>query len=87
MSSKAMSERDSGQTLRLSFNDANDTLGVDGFLTGKVGRKITLTLSTTSVLDDTETYEFLEGATSLYQLRIIYTDGSRELMLSAERIA
>jgi hypothetical protein len=58
-------------------------LGVDGFLTGKVGRKVELTLNGAG---DTETYTFSENGTVLYALEIIYTDSSREQLVSAERI-
>lgn len=84
---KPLSERDYAQALQSSYNQMNATLSVDGFIVGKIGHKVTLALSTTSFSDDTETYTFLDGATLLYQIKIIYTDGSRGLLLSAERIA
>lgn len=84
---KRLSERDGNQTLQASFNDVNSTLSVDGFLVGKVGRKVELTISTTNVANDTETYSFAEDSNPLYSIRIIYTSGSRDLMLSAERIS
>lgn len=87
ITTKSQSNLDFQQTLKSSYNDVNATLSVDGFLVGKVGNKVTLAISTTTIANDTETYTFLDGATSLYQLKIIYTDGTRELMLSAERIA
>ncbi len=87
ITTKSQSNLDFQQTLKSSYNDVNATLSVDGFLVGKVGNKVTLAISTTNVANDTETYTFLDSATTLYQLRIIYTDGTRELMLSAERIA
>ena len=83
---KRLSERDYAQALQSSYNQMNATLSVDGFIVGKVGHKVTLAISTTSVVNDTETYSFSDGATPLYQIRIIYTDGSRSLLLSAERI-
>lgn len=84
---KPLSHLDYEQTLQSAYNDENATLSVDGFLTGKVGRKVELTISTTTVLSDTETYNFSENGNSLYSIRIIYTDGSRSLMISAERIS
>jgi len=84
---KPLSHLDYEQTLQSSYNDENATLSVDGFLTGKVGRKVELAVSTTAVLDDTETYTFSENGTPLYQIQIIYTDGTRSLMVSAERIS
>jgi hypothetical protein len=84
---KPLSHLDYEQTLQSSYNDENATLSVDGFLTGKVGRKVELAISTTTVVDDTETYSFSENGIALYSLRIIYTDGTRALLISAERIS
>lgn len=84
---KALSERDANQTLQHAYNSVDASLTVNGFLVGKVGHKVTLTLSTTTLTDDTETYAFLDGATALYSLKLIYTTGSREVLLSAERIS
>lgn len=85
--SKPLSKQDANQTLQYAFNDNTRTLAVSGFISAKVGHKITLTISTTNVSNDTETYEYFDGATSLMELQIIYTSGSRETMLSVERIA
>jgi hypothetical protein len=84
---KPLSHLDYEQTMQSSYNDVNATLSVDGFLTGKIGRKVELAISTTTIVDDTETYSFSENGTALYALKIIYTDGSRALMISAERIS
>lgn len=84
---KPLSKQDGPQTLQYAFNDNTRTLGVSGFISAKVGHRITLTISTTNVANDTETYEYFNDSTSLMQLRIIYTSGTRELMLSVERIA
>jgi hypothetical protein len=84
---KPLSHLDYEQTMQSSYNDVNATLSVDGFLTGKVGRKVELAISTTTIVDDTETYSFSESGTALYSLRIIYTDGTRAQMISAERIS
>lgn len=84
---KQRTDRDSAQTLQYSFNDVNSTIGVDGFLVGMVGRKITQTIGTTTVANDTETFSYYDGTTLLYTIQVIYTDGSRTTMLSATRIA
>jgi len=84
---KPLSHLDYEQTMQSSYNDVNATLSVDGFLTGKVGRKVELAISTTTIANDTETYSFSESGTALYSLRIIYTDGTRAQMISAERIS
>jgi hypothetical protein len=84
---KPLSERDYAQALQSSYNQMNATLSVDGFIVGKIGHKVTLAVSSTTVPDDTELYSFYDVATLLYQIRIIYTDGTRNQLLSAERIA
>ncbi len=84
---KQMSEKDFQQVLRGAFNDVDKTVSTNGFLVGKVGHRVTSTISTTNVANDTETYEFFDVSTSLYQIRVIYTDGGRTDLLSAERIA
>jgi hypothetical protein len=84
---KPLSERDYAQALQSYYNQMNATLSVDGFIVGKIGHKVTLAVSSTTVPDDTELYSFYDVATLLYQIRIIYTDGTRNQLLSAERIA
>jgi hypothetical protein len=84
---KPASDSSSENTLRGSYNDMNKTFGVDGFLVGRVGHKVELAIGTTNVANDTETYTFSDNGTILYVLEIIYTSGSRDTLLSAERIA
>ena len=84
---KSKSDRDGNQTLQYAFNDVDSTISINGFLVGKVGHRITLALSMTTVTDDTETWTFFDGTTQLYQLTLIYTDGTRETLISAERTA
>ena len=86
-SEKKASHQSADNTLRESFNDIDKTLSVNGFLVGKVGHKITLTIQTTTVANDTESYSFLDTGVLLYTLTIIYTDGTRNTLLSAERTA
>jgi hypothetical protein len=84
-----MTEKDADQATRISYNDANTTLGVDGFLTGLVGRRVTLVVSTTTVSGDTTTFNFSEnfGSSPLYSIQLIYTDGSQTTLISATRIS
>lgn len=84
---KQLSDRDYQQTLRLAFNDVDGTLTTTGFLIGKVGRKVEVAISTTTVLNDTATYTFSENGTVLYSYKLIFTDGGRSQLISAERIA
>lgn len=82
VTTKPLSDRDYQQTLRSAFNDANNTLGVDGFITGKVGRKIVKN----NVSPTVETYSFYEDQTSLlYQFQITYTDSTKADLSSVER--
>ena len=84
---KEISDKDANQAIRSVFNDVDKTLSTNGFLVGKVGHKVVNAISTTTIADDTETYTFTDDGTQLYQIRIIYTDGTRETLLSAERIS
>lgn len=86
-SDKPMSQRDGQQTLQLSFNDVDNSLTSSGFLTGLLGRKITQTISTTTVTGDTSVISFYEGATLLYTLTIVYTDATQAVFISATRTA
>lgn len=85
--SKQMSKLDSEQTLKSAFNEVDKSFTTNGFLVGKIGHKVELVISTTNIANDTETYTFSDSGTQLYQFRVIYTSGSRETMLSAERIS
>jgi len=88
-SAKPMSSTDPGETAQYEFNDVDATKTVNGFLVGLVGRQVTLTISTTTIANDTETYVFSEqsGAFPLYTFVIIYTDGTRSTMKTATRTA
>lgn len=82
-----MSERDANQTLQLAYNDVDATISTNGFLVGKVGNKVTLTISTTSSTGDTQTYAFSSNGTALYSLTLIFTDNTYATLVSAERTA
>lgn len=86
---KVPSDQDANQTLQGAYNEIDATFTTNGYLVGEVGRQISLAISTTTVANDTETYTFSEasGATQLYQIKIIYTDGTRATMLTATRIS
>jgi len=85
--SKQMSKLDSEQTLKGAFNEVDKSFTTNGFLVGKVGHKVELVISTTNVANDTETYTFSDSGIQLYQFKVIYVSGSRDVMLSAERIS
>lgn len=84
---KGLAKMDAEQALKGAINVEDFSLTTSGFLTGKVGRKIDVSISTTTVPNDTETYAFSENGSSLYSLRLIYTTGTRDILLSAERIS
>lgn len=84
---KRPSAQDGNQALQGAFNDVDSSLTVNGFLVGKIGHKVDMALSTTTITNDTETYTFSDSGTTLYAIKVIYTDGSRVTMISAERIS
>lgn len=84
---KTMSKLDGNQVLDYSFNTSNNTVSVDSFLAGQVGAKIAMAISTTSIANDTETYTYSYSGTTIMVLKVIYTDGTRETLLSVERIS
>jgi len=86
-SSKPISERDANQATRFAFNDVDKSVQTSGFLTGKVGHKITQAASTTTSPNDTLTFTYFDGATVLYAIQVIYTDNTYATMISAERIS
>lgn len=87
-SSKELSERDYQQVLRASFCDTDKSLTTSGFVTSKVGNKITQTITTTTVANDTLLFSYFSDQTTLlYTLKIIFTDATQTTMISTERIA
>ena len=84
---KIMNQMDADQDIRASYNPANATLGVDGFLTGAVGRQIVQSVTTTTNPNDTLIFDFYEqfGANHLYQFTLIFTDSSYATLISATR--
>jgi len=87
ISAKRPSAQDANQTLQGSYNDVDLSITTNGFLVGKVGRKIAAAVSTTNIANDTETYTFSEDGITLYVYKVIYTDGTRATILTAERIS
>jgi hypothetical protein len=79
--SKPMSERDFSQVIKNSSNEVNKTIGVDGFLVGKVGHRIEVTYPDST----TEVYTFKDGTNILYAITLVYTTSSKEFLSSAER--
>lgn len=84
---KRSTRKDGMQTLQMAYNDVDASLTTNGFLVGKVGHKVTLDIQTTSVTNDTELYSFFDNTELLYQIKLIYTDETKALLISAERVA
>lgn len=83
-STKIMTDRDADQAIRRSYNEAGDTLGVEGFLAGDIGRKIVVSNPSSTV----DVYSFYQNQTTLlYAYTITYTDNTKATLLSAERTA
>lgn len=83
-STKPLSDRDSAQVHRRAWNEANDTLGVDGFIVGAIGRKIIKV----NVSPAVEAISFYQDQTTLmYTLTITYTDSTKADLVSVERTA
>lgn len=81
---KPFTNFDYQQTLRKSYNDTNATIGVDGFVVGKVGNTITKANTSATV----ETYSFYQDYTTLlYQITITYVDSTKNDFVSVVRTA
>lgn len=81
ITSKPLSDLDSEQTLRGSFNDIDSSFTVAGFVTGKVGRKVTRTVIGATIDD----YSYYEGSTLLYTIRVTFSDASHSDVNIVER--
>lgn len=87
---KPLSYRDANQTLQGAFNDVDKSLTSAGFLVGKIGHKVTRTDTSGGFLTGSQTgddYTFYDSSLLLYTLRIIFTDSSKTIIVSAERVA
>ena len=83
ITTKSPSKWDYEQVLKLASTDALGTLGVSGFLQGKVGHRIQKTV----INSTTDDYSYYNGAILLMTLRIIYDDSTKAAITSAERTA
>jgi hypothetical protein len=80
---KNQSSLDFGQTLKSSYNDNSGAFAVEGWVTGKVGRKITITASSATV----DEVEFIENGVSLMTLEITYDGAAHDNVTIVERTA
>ena len=83
VTSKPLSSADGDQVLRGIHNPTSGAAAVEGWVTGAVGRKITITAFSATVDD----VEFLEGSTSLMTLRLTYDGAAHDNVIEVERIA
>mgnify|MGYP007070554704 CR=1 FL=1 len=83
---KRLSERDSNQTNQSSYNDVDASFSTAGFLVGKAGREIRPTVMTTTILNDSVEYSYLEDSVELYAIKCVYTTGARTDLISAKRV-
>jgi hypothetical protein len=87
--SKPFSERDGSQALQGSFNTVDKSLTTNGFLVGLVGHKISRidtaapNLGSAVAGDD---FAFSDNGNLLYTIRILYSDISKSIFTSAERV-
>lgn len=84
---KRVSDLSSENVFRAAANDHDGSLNVNGYLAGKVGRRIEQTIATTNVAGDTAVLDFKENGILLYRYTIIYTTAGQTIMISAERTA
>lgn len=87
VTTKRLSDRDANQTLQAASIQEDDTLMVNGFLVGKVGRRVDVTVTTTTVSNDSQVFAFSESGTALYSLKLVFSDATQQTLLSAERIS
>ncbi|MDW8347621.1 MAG: hypothetical protein RML94_11745 [Bacteroidia bacterium] len=87
VTTKPASSLSGDNILRNSYIEEIKSVQVGGFVASKVGHKITLTIQTTNVSNDTELYSYYDGSTLLMQIKIIYTNSTREIIQSVERVA
>lgn len=84
---KEMTANTQDTAIKHAYNDVDKSLTVNGFLVGKVGAKVDATIATTNVANDTIIFNFSDNGTALYEITVVYTDGTRSDLLSAERTA
>lgn len=85
--SKQMSNQGFENVLRHAHNEVDASITTNGFLVGKSGHKITMSLATTNIADDSIVYSFYDGATLLYEIKTVHPNAQTLDILSAERIS
>jgi hypothetical protein len=77
----------SSNVLSAVFVHDDKSLATSGFLDGLVGRKIVQTIFTTTIANDSMRFNFSENGNPIKEYTLIFTDGSRSVLLSVERTA
>lgn len=78
-----MSDMSSENVLRSAHNQTDATISISGFVSARIGHKITRADVSATV----ETYSFFDGSTLLYTLTLTYTDATQTKLASVERTA
>lgn len=73
---------DGQQVLKEVYNENDDSLAVSGFIDSKVGNKIEVAYPTST----REVYSYYDGTILIKQVQVIYTDSTKEVLSSVERI-
>ena len=87
--SKPASNYNGDMVLREVFNQTDDSITVSNFVSAQVGNKITRidtdagNLAGAVAGDD---FSYLDGATLLYTLRVLYSDTGKTALISVERV-
>lgn len=76
--------------MREIYNPEDDSITTSAFITAQVGYKITRTdtgagdLGGNAAGDD---FTYFDGATQLYTLRVLWSDVTKETLVSVERVS
>lgn len=80
---KPLAKIDGQQVLKEVFNNGDHSITVAGFISSKVGARITRT----AVNSTTDDYSYFDGVNLLYTIRVVYSTTSKDELSSVERIA
>jgi hypothetical protein len=81
-STKSPSEFDQTQIIQRVYNKEEKTLAVGSFVAGKLGHKIERT-AVSATVDD---WEYYDGSTLLYTIRVTYDNASHDNVDVVERV-
>ncbi len=81
-STKSPSEFDQTQIIQRVYNKEEKTLAVGSFVAGKLGHKIERT-AVSATVDD---FEYYDGSTLLYTIRVTYDNSSHDNVDVVERV-